>query len=239
MALDVEHAERRPTRRDRAAFGEPDPALFPAAGLADACREALADGGGEALPYGANAGPAALRRTPRRAPQRARSAHDRRRRDPDQRRRLAGPRSARHAVLPAGRRGARRAAHLQPRARHPARSPRRPSRRCPSITGRPRRGRARAAPRRGARHGPHRAAAVHDPHLSQSDRDLRCRPSAGGVWSRSPPPTACSWSKTTSTASSGTAARRRPHCGASRRPAPCCVWARLPRRSLRGCGSAG
>ncbi len=43
------------------AFGEPDPALFPAAGLADACREALADGGGVALAYGANAGPAALR----------------------------------------------------------------------------------------------------------------------------------------------------------------------------------
>ena len=43
-------------------FGEPDPALFPAAGLADACRAALADGGGEALPYGANAGPAGLRR---------------------------------------------------------------------------------------------------------------------------------------------------------------------------------
>lgn len=44
------------------AFGEPDPALFPAAGLADACREALADGGVAALPYGANAGPSALRR---------------------------------------------------------------------------------------------------------------------------------------------------------------------------------
>ncbi len=43
------------------AFGEPDPALFPAPQLADACREALADGGAEALPYGANAGPAALR----------------------------------------------------------------------------------------------------------------------------------------------------------------------------------
>jgi DNA-binding transcriptional MocR family regulator len=42
-------------------FGEPDPALFPAVGLADSCREALADGGAEALPYGANAGPAALR----------------------------------------------------------------------------------------------------------------------------------------------------------------------------------
>ena len=47
-------------------FGEPDPALFPAAGLADACRAALADGGGEALPYGANAGPAGLRRRVRR-----------------------------------------------------------------------------------------------------------------------------------------------------------------------------
>lgn len=44
------------------AFGEPDPALFPAAGLAAACRAALADGGREALPYGASAGPAALRR---------------------------------------------------------------------------------------------------------------------------------------------------------------------------------
>jgi DNA-binding transcriptional MocR family regulator len=43
-------------------FGEPDPALFPTAGLAEACREALADGGDEALPYGANAGPATLRR---------------------------------------------------------------------------------------------------------------------------------------------------------------------------------
>ena len=43
------------------AFGEPDPALFPAAGLAAACREALAEGG-EALSYGANAGPAGLRR---------------------------------------------------------------------------------------------------------------------------------------------------------------------------------
>jgi DNA-binding transcriptional MocR family regulator len=43
-------------------FGEPDPALFPAAGLAQACREALADGGGASLPYGANAGPQALRR---------------------------------------------------------------------------------------------------------------------------------------------------------------------------------
>ena len=42
-------------------FGEPDPALFPAAGLAEACRKALADGGAEALPYGANAGPPALR----------------------------------------------------------------------------------------------------------------------------------------------------------------------------------
>jgi 2-aminoadipate transaminase len=42
-------------------FGEPDPALFPAVGPAEACREALADGGAEALPYGANAGPAALR----------------------------------------------------------------------------------------------------------------------------------------------------------------------------------
>ncbi len=44
------------------AFGEPDPALFPTAALAGACRAALADGGAEALPYGANAGPAALRR---------------------------------------------------------------------------------------------------------------------------------------------------------------------------------
>jgi DNA-binding transcriptional MocR family regulator len=44
------------------AFGEPDPALFPAAALADACRDALAGGGAEALPYGANAGPPALRR---------------------------------------------------------------------------------------------------------------------------------------------------------------------------------
>ena len=43
------------------AFGEPDPALFPAAALADACRAAMADGGAEALPYGANAGPASLR----------------------------------------------------------------------------------------------------------------------------------------------------------------------------------
>ena len=43
------------------AFGEPDPALFPAAGLAAACGEALAEGG-EALSYGANAGPAELRR---------------------------------------------------------------------------------------------------------------------------------------------------------------------------------
>jgi DNA-binding transcriptional MocR family regulator len=42
-------------------FGEPDPALFPAAGLAEACREALSEGGGVALAYGANAGPAALR----------------------------------------------------------------------------------------------------------------------------------------------------------------------------------
>ena len=42
-------------------FGEPDPALFPAVDLAEACREALADGGAEALPYGANAGPGALR----------------------------------------------------------------------------------------------------------------------------------------------------------------------------------
>jgi len=44
------------------AFGEPDPALFPAAQIAAACEAVLADGGGEALPYGANAGPAALRR---------------------------------------------------------------------------------------------------------------------------------------------------------------------------------
>jgi len=44
------------------AFGEPDPALFPAADIAEACHAVLADGGGEALPYGANAGPAALRR---------------------------------------------------------------------------------------------------------------------------------------------------------------------------------
>ena len=43
-------------------FGEPDPALFPAAGLADACRSALADGGTVALPYGGNNGPTALRR---------------------------------------------------------------------------------------------------------------------------------------------------------------------------------
>jgi 2-aminoadipate transaminase len=43
-------------------FGEPDPALFPAVGLAMACAEALADGGTEALPYGANAGPPGLRR---------------------------------------------------------------------------------------------------------------------------------------------------------------------------------
>ena len=42
-------------------FGEPDPALYPAPELAEACREALADGGAEALPYGANAGPPALR----------------------------------------------------------------------------------------------------------------------------------------------------------------------------------
>lgn len=44
------------------AFGEPDPALFPAAAIAEACRETLAHGGAEALPYGANAGPDALRR---------------------------------------------------------------------------------------------------------------------------------------------------------------------------------
>ena len=44
------------------AFGEPDPALFPAVGLAMACAEALADGGAESLPYGANAGPDELRR---------------------------------------------------------------------------------------------------------------------------------------------------------------------------------
>jgi DNA-binding transcriptional MocR family regulator len=44
------------------AFGEPDPALFPGAGIAAACRAALADGGVAALPYGANAGPAVLRR---------------------------------------------------------------------------------------------------------------------------------------------------------------------------------
>jgi DNA-binding transcriptional MocR family regulator len=44
------------------AFGEPDPALFPAAELAEAAREALADGGATALPYGASAGPPALRR---------------------------------------------------------------------------------------------------------------------------------------------------------------------------------
>ena len=44
------------------AFGEPDPALFPAEGLTEACVAVLADGGGAALPYGANAGPAALRR---------------------------------------------------------------------------------------------------------------------------------------------------------------------------------
>ncbi len=44
------------------AFGEPDPALFPAAALTEACGAALADGGAEALPYGANAGPAGLRR---------------------------------------------------------------------------------------------------------------------------------------------------------------------------------
>jgi 2-aminoadipate transaminase len=43
------------------AFGEPDPALFPAAALADACRAALGDGGATALSYGANAGPACLR----------------------------------------------------------------------------------------------------------------------------------------------------------------------------------
>jgi len=44
------------------AFGEPDPALFPTEGLAQACAEVLADGGGAALPYGANAGPEDLRR---------------------------------------------------------------------------------------------------------------------------------------------------------------------------------
>ena len=44
------------------AFGEPDPTLFPAAGLAEAAGEALADGGATVLPYGANAGPPALRR---------------------------------------------------------------------------------------------------------------------------------------------------------------------------------
>jgi 2-aminoadipate transaminase len=44
------------------AFGEPDPTLFPAEGIAAACRAALADGGVAALPYGANAGPPALRR---------------------------------------------------------------------------------------------------------------------------------------------------------------------------------
>jgi DNA-binding transcriptional MocR family regulator len=43
-------------------FGEPDPALFPAAGLARACVRALRDGGRAALPYGANAGPPELRR---------------------------------------------------------------------------------------------------------------------------------------------------------------------------------
>jgi len=43
-------------------FGEPDPALFPAADLTEAAREVLADGGATALPYGANAGPPALRR---------------------------------------------------------------------------------------------------------------------------------------------------------------------------------
>jgi 2-aminoadipate transaminase len=42
-------------------FGEPDPALFPAAGLVEACRDALADGGTAALPYGGNYGPTALR----------------------------------------------------------------------------------------------------------------------------------------------------------------------------------
>jgi len=44
------------------AFGEPDPALFPAAALAEAAREALADGGATVLAYGANPGPPALRR---------------------------------------------------------------------------------------------------------------------------------------------------------------------------------
>jgi len=43
------------------AYGEPDPRLFPAAGLRDAMAAVLADGGAEALPYGANHGPAALR----------------------------------------------------------------------------------------------------------------------------------------------------------------------------------
>ena len=43
-------------------FGEPDPALFPAAGLVAACRDALTDGGAVALPYGGNYGPTALRR---------------------------------------------------------------------------------------------------------------------------------------------------------------------------------
>jgi 2-aminoadipate transaminase len=43
-------------------FGEPDPALFPTAGLIEACRDALADGGAVALPYGGNFGPSALRR---------------------------------------------------------------------------------------------------------------------------------------------------------------------------------
>lgn len=43
-------------------FGEPDPALFPAASLIEACRDALADGGAVALPYGGNYGPTALRR---------------------------------------------------------------------------------------------------------------------------------------------------------------------------------
>jgi len=42
-------------------FGEPDPALFPAVGLAMACADALADGGVGSLPYGANAGPPELR----------------------------------------------------------------------------------------------------------------------------------------------------------------------------------
>lgn len=43
-------------------FGEPDPALFPTAGLVEACRDGLADGGAAALPYGGNYGPTALRR---------------------------------------------------------------------------------------------------------------------------------------------------------------------------------